>query len=208
MELNSTQSWTWMINVIFGAIFSLGFVKLDSAVRKISLKSTSEAVQHLFIASGFLLFVFYYVSAYHMVTRVFPYTFNPYSGFRLFVDMVLLFHAMAILTRSMGLHPEKSTMGILLALSIWHFGASIWQLLAAVEYGGGFKNINPLVFMPHYYFILFYWVIFYTWKFIAKKKQLTAFTTSRVLVFLLSFSAFVVSIYRYVQLYKLFGEEF
>lgn len=206
MEINSTQSWAWMINVIFGAIFSLGFMKLDGAFRRISLKSTSEAVQHLFIASGFLLFVFYYVSAYHMVTRVFPYTFNPYSGFRLFVDMVLLFHAMVILIRSMGLHPEKSTMGILVAMSVWHFGASIWQLLAAIEYGGGFKKINPLVFVPHYFFILFYWVIFYIWKFIAKKKQLTAFTTSRGLIFLLSFSAFVVSIYRYVQLYKLFGE--
>ncbi|SDZ56732.1 hypothetical protein SAMN05444412_12626 [Rhodonellum ikkaensis] len=197
-----------MIDVIFGAIFSLGFVKLDAAFRRISLKSTKEAIQHLFVAAGFLLFVFYYVSAYHMMIRVFPYTFSPYSGFRLFVDLILLFHAMAILTRSMGLHPEKSTMGILIAMSVWHFGASIWQLMAAVEYGGGFQNINPVVFIPHYYFILIYWVVFWTWKFIAKKKRLSALATSRSLIFLLSFSAFAVSIYRYVQLYRLFGEGF
>lgn len=205
METDGTQNWTWMIDVIFGAIFSLGFVKLDNAVRRISLKSTAEAIQHLFIAIGFLLFVFYYVSAYHMMIRVFPYSFSPYSGFRLFIDLVLLFHAMAILTRSMGLHPEKSTMGIIIGMSVWHFGASMWQLTAALEYIGGFQKINLMGFLPHYFFILFYWIVFWTWKIIAKKKRLTAYATSRGLIFLLSFSAFVVAIYRYVQLYRIYG---
>jgi hypothetical protein len=202
MQDFSTQDWSWIIDVIFGAVFGLGFKQLDESVTRLSSESVKKAVIHILSSAGFLIFVFYYVSAYHLLIALFPYTLSPYSALRLFFDLVMLFQTMAILTRAFSLHPEKSTLGILIAMTVWHIGASFWHLVSMMEYE---QEIAFVVFIPHYLFILIYWSVWGIWIFISKLAKFSEDVYSRGWLYLLSLTAFCVAVYRYVQLFQAYG---
>lgn len=203
MQEFSTQDWSWIIDVIFGAVLGLGFRQLDISVTRLSSQSATKAVRHILCSAGFLIFVFYYISAYHLLIELFPYTFNPYSASRLFLDLVMLFQTMAILTRAFSLRPEKATLGIIIAMTVWHIGASFWHLLAVMEYEH--EKFAFIVFIPHYLFILFYWGVWGLWFLISRLAKFSEDVYSRGLLYLLSLSAFSVAIFRYVKLFQAYG---
>lgn len=203
MQDFSTQDWTWIIDVIFGAVFGIGFRRLDISVTRLSSQSATKAVIHILCSAGFLIFVFYYVTAYHLLIDRFPYTLSPYSALRLFLDLVLLFQTMAILTRAFSLRPEKATLGIIIAMTVWHVGASFWHILAVMEYEH--EKIDFLVFIPHYLFILIYWGVWGIWFFISRLAEFSEDVYSRGWLYLLSLSAFSVAVFRYVKLFQAYG---
>lgn len=203
MQDFSTQDWTWIIDVIFGVVFGIGFKQLDESVTRLSSESATKVVKHILSSAGFLIFVFYYVSAYHLLIARFPYSLSPYSAIRLFLDLVLLFQTMAILTRAFSLRPEKSTLGIIIAITIWHIGASFWHLLAVMEYEH--EKIDFIVFIPHYLFVLIYWGVWGIWLFISKLVEFSEDVSSRGGLYLLSLTAFGVAVFRYIQLFQSYG---
>lgn len=203
MQDFSTQDWTWIIDVIFGVVFGIGFKQLDESVTRLSSKSATKVVRHILSSAGFLIFVFYYVSAYHLLIARFPYSLSPYSAFRLFLDLVLLFQIMAILTRAFSYRPEKLTLGIIIAMTIWHVGASFWHLVAVMEYEH--EKIDFVVFIPHYLFIIIYWGVWGIWRFISKLAGFSEDIYSRGWLYLLSLTAFVVAVFRYIMLFQAYG---
>jgi len=208
-ESEIVKHWVWVIDVVYGAIIGMGYAKLDDAIRDASRVSWVEVAKHILCATGFLSFVVYYVCAYHLLIVKYPYAITPLSGFRYALDLMLLFLAMVILSRSLASKAEESTLTILIALTAWHVGAAIWHLAASLEYYNKFPQ--PRAFVAHFYFIILYWFIcgVCVWYAIVKRKMnktATAIINTRGLLYFVSLAVFIVAIVRYYQLITMFGE--
>ncbi|MAD80934.1 MAG: hypothetical protein CMJ50_08850 [Planctomycetaceae bacterium] len=163
------KHWVWVIDVVFGAMIGMGYAKLDDALREARNVSKMEVARHMLCATGFLSFVVYDVGAYHILIDKYSYTITASSGFRYALDLMLIFLLMVILSRSMSYKAEESALTILIALSAWHFGASLWHFAAIIEYTENYPKL--VAYLPHLAFIATYWGVLGVWYMIARKRS-------------------------------------
>lgn len=203
------QQWVTIVDVVFGGIITLGYQRLEESL-KIAIKESIWIFwRRTFTAFVFLFFVIYDVGVYHVIIKTYPYAVTALSGGRYVSDLLMAFALLIILVRGLSPNAERSGLEILIALTVWHLGAISWHLLAHFEKHHVLAPIGS--FLPHIIFISLYWTLLVVVSFVRygrlSRAGLLRNLTSVAYISSLSVLLLAVSIYRSVQILKMFGIE-
>jgi len=202
-----SREWVWVLDVVFGGIITLGYQELEKSLRVSIKKSKRAFATHVFVAFSFILFVIYDVSFYHILITRFPFNISALSGCRYVLDLLMAFALLNVLTRGLSCENEQFTGQILIALSVWHLGAAGWHFAASIEHTHHPPTLSA--FLPHFVFIGIYWSVLLIWFVVAKRmgwaETFQEATNSKWFLRLLALCVLAISVYRSVQLFRLFG---
>jgi hypothetical protein len=213
--LNLSQTlnthWVWFVGVVLGSIIALKLQGLENELRPQSREGGSQPLparaKHLFGAVAFFVFFAYHVGAYHMLIHDFPYKASLFSGGRYVIDLIMAFCLMAMLTNGVSRRGHERSLGILIALTLWHSSAASWQFLASIEYYD--KAPSAIMYLPHFVFISIYWAV---WPLLWLVLRIVGIvgrghpvTVLRLPAFFvtLSVAVFAIAVYRYTQLFDI-----
>ena len=137
--------WLWLMDVMFGGIAIIEFQRLiDSTLTINSCPSESIILTFVGAISVFIFFI-YDVTVLHFLYKKYPYNLTWLSTSRFLIDLIMVFLLAMVIIPVMTVAPYKSTVTLLLSVSIWHIFALLWHLLAEYESNQAFPPIKQIL---------------------------------------------------------------
>jgi hypothetical protein len=160
-ERRMMERWAWILDVLFGAILAFAFETLEKNWTMAWDESGGQAMVLLFVALCVFSFFLYDVLVYHFIITRYPYRLTLLSACRYVLDIFMAFLLMQVVVPALQAHPETELIGILVALTLWHFCAAVWHCLANVDH----EKCLPKAFAlaPHFAFVGIYWLVMIGW---------------------------------------------